>query len=91
MAIKLQWILMLLACVLLTAAPANISGKWEVSYDGPPRTGPKTIGSMLLDLHVDGKVVTGMVQIGIWPGEAPIADGRIDGDRITFTATGHLS
>jgi hypothetical protein len=26
-----------------------------------------------------------------WPGDAPIADGKVDGDRITFTATGRLT
>ena len=44
-----------------------------------------------VDLKVDGDVVTGTVHIGPWPGDAPIADGKVDGDRITFTATGSLS
>ena len=45
---------------------------------------------MILDLKVNGNVVTGTAIIGPWPGEAPISDGKIEGNHITFTATGHL-
>jgi hypothetical protein len=86
-----RWLLILLATASLTASPAVIAGKWKVTFAGPPRTGPKTVGSIVLDLKVDGDRVTGLVRIGVWPGEAPIADGKLDGDRIRFTATGHLS
>jgi hypothetical protein len=77
------------------ATLADATGWWKVAYAGPPKTGPKTVGSMLLDLKVEGNVVTGAVTIGSWPGEAPIDDGKLEhrpeGDQITFTATGHLS
>lgn len=85
-----KWTLILLAALTLNAAPTDLSGTWKVVYSGPPRTGPKTIGSIILDLKVDGKVVTGTAHIGPWPGVALIADGKIDGDRLTFTATGTL-
>lgn len=48
------------------------------------------MGEIILDLKVDGKVVSKLVTIGAWPGEAPIADGKLDGKHITFNATGHL-
>jgi hypothetical protein len=91
---KAPWLLIPLAAAILTAgspAATDLSGSWKVVYTGPPRTGPKTVGSMIFDFKIDGNVVTGTAHIGSWPGDAPIADGKIEGDRITFTATGHLS
>ncbi len=82
--------LLLFARAILGAVPADFTGTWKVKYAGPPNTGPKTIGSMIFDFKVDAGKVTGMARIGSWPGYAPIADGKIDGDRISFTATGHL-
>ena len=78
------------ASSLWAASPADATGTWKVVYQGDPRTGPKTVGSMILDLHIDGNKVTGMAKIGTWPGDAPIADGIVEGGRITFTATGHM-
>ena len=88
---KSKWILILLAGLILNATPAGLTGAWKVVFAGDPRTGPKTVGSIILDLKVDGNVVTGKVRIGSWPGEAPITDGRVEDGHITFTATGHLS
>jgi hypothetical protein len=48
------------------------------------------VGSILLDLTIEGSSVTGAVQIGSWPGAAPISDGKLEGDRLSFHATGHL-
>jgi hypothetical protein len=85
-----RWLLILLATASLTESPEDIAGKWKVSFAGPSGHAPKTVGAIVLDLKVDGDRVTGSVRIGVWPGEAPIADGKFDGDRIRFTATGHL-
>ncbi len=87
---KLVWLTAALAATAFATPVSDVSGRWKVLYAGPPGTAPKTIGSMILDLKVSGDEVTGMVRIGVWPGDAPIADGKIDGDRITFTATGRL-
>ena len=87
---KSNGILILLIGLTLNAAPAVLSGTWKVVYAGSRRTAPITVGSLLLDLKVDGNVVTGTAHIGPWPGLAPIADGKIEGNRLTFTATGTL-
>ena len=65
------------------------SGRWRVRFDGDPAYAPKTIGSMILDLKVEGDVVYGTVTIGVWPGPAPIADGKVENGHITFSATGN--
>jgi len=85
------WIATLLTATNLAAATADFAGTWKVKYTGLPMTGPKTIGSMILALTVDGDRVTGMAHIGSWPGVAPISNGKIDADRILFTARGYLS
>jgi len=85
------WVATLLTAATLAAAPADFAGNWKVKYAGPPMTGPKTIGSMILALNVDDDRVTGMVQLGAWPGVAPVTDGKIDGDKISFTARGYLT
>jgi hypothetical protein len=78
------------AAIPLAAPAADFAGTWKVTYAGSPRTGPKTIGSMIFDFKSDGDKVTGLAHIGTWPGFAPIADGKMDGDHISFTATGYL-
>lgn len=85
------WVATLLTATSLAVAPADFAGTWKVKYGGPPMTGPKTIGSMILAFTVDGDRVTGMAHIGSWPGVAPIANGKVAGDQISFTARGYLS
>ena len=85
---KMLWLPILLTAAAWAASSADISGTWELLYAGPPGTGMKTLGSIILDLKVDGAGVTGMAHLGNWPGDAPIADGKVEGDRIVFTATG---
>jgi len=88
---KSIWVAALLTASSLGAAPADFAGTWKVEYTGSPGTGPKTVGSMILALTVDGEHVSGVAHIGSWPGIAPIANGTIQGDRISFTARGYLS
>jgi hypothetical protein len=70
---------------------ADLSGKWKVSYAGPEGMAPKTVGAMILDLQFHDERVAGTIEVGGWPGEAPLADGKIYGNRIIFTATGSRS
>ena len=49
-----------------------------------------TIAQALFDFHVvDGNRLTGSAQIGdSYPGKAPITEGTIDGDHVSFTVIG---
>ena len=88
---RLSWVVILLVTAAMTAATADrIDGTWKVRFAGPPEHAPKTVGLIVLDLKVDLDAVTGLARIGVWPGDAPIADGKINGDHISFNATGHL-
>ncbi len=46
------------------------------------------VSEMTFDLTIDGNKVTGMVHMSYWPGDASIMDGKVEGDRITFTLVG---
>ena len=88
---KLTWVAVLLAATAFAASAADNAGTWKLQSTWPEGPGLKTVGSINLDLKVDGDTVTGIAHIGSWPGDAPIAEGKVDGDRITFEATGHLN
>jgi len=73
------------------AAQSTLTGVWRtVVTPGQPRDRmPLTFGEVLLDLRADGTKLTGTATMGDnWPGSAPIVDGRIDGNRFSFTWTG---
>jgi hypothetical protein len=84
--VKFIWLFVLLAAAAPAAPPFDVSGTWKLVYTG--RSVAPREKSITLDFKVNGNQVTGMAHIGSWPGDAPIADGKIDGDRITFTAEG---
>lgn len=87
----MKWIF---AAVFVSAIPAaasaaDFAGTWKVTFAGPKGSAPKTIGSMIFDFKINGDQVVGLAHIGVWPGLAPIAEGKVAGDHISFTATGY--
>src|ERR1044072_390545 len=89
--------LMRIAAVLLSVLAVGVTaqstptGKWRtVIVPGQPRDRmPKMVGEVLLDLKAEGRKLTGTARLGDgWPGSAPIQDGKIEGNRFSFTWTG---
>jgi hypothetical protein len=80
----------LLATLAICASAGDVAGKWKAAFLGPKEKCPKTFCEVVLNFKVDGDKVTGVAQMGNWPGDAPISDGKIDGDRISFTTIGKL-
>jgi hypothetical protein len=72
------------------ATAKNLQGRWETRWTGKIGERPKMIGDMLIDFKVDGNGLTGVVHTGVWPGDCPITDVKIDLGRISFTATGRI-
>jgi hypothetical protein len=71
--------LALLSCLLaVTALAADVSGKWTAEMQG--REG-QTV-TTTFDLKGDGGILTGTVSGRM--GDAPIANGKIAGDTISF-------
>jgi len=71
----------LLGLLTLTALAADVSGKWTAQV---PRPGGQT-REATFNFKADGNTLTGTVSGRM--GDMPIADGKIDGDAISFTQT----
>jgi len=78
---KLMTTGLLLGLLALTALAADISGKWTAQVPG--RNGQTR--EQTFNFKVDGNTLTGTVSGRM--GDMPIAEGKIDGDAISFTQT----
>jgi hypothetical protein len=75
----------------VTLATANeIQGTWATRRTGAIGERPKMIGDVLIDFKADGNQLAGVVHTGVWPGDCPITDVKLDHGRISFTATGRI-
>jgi hypothetical protein len=72
---------LLLGLLSIAAMAADISGKWTAQVPG---RGGQT-REQTFNFKVDGNTLTGTVSGRM--GDAPIADGKIDGDTVSFTQT----
>jgi hypothetical protein len=85
-ALRVSFLLVMLALVSV-ADPPNIDGHWTVRYVGGVAW--KTIADAEFEFKADGDSLTGMAIVGQgYPGEAPISNGRIEGDHISFRVYG---
>ena len=75
---KSLWILALMAICSLVALAADASGTWKGSVETPNGTMENTF-----TFKVDGDKLTGTITMGPM-GEAPISEGKVDGDNISF-------
>ena len=69
-------------CFTFVLAAANVSGKWTAEVPG---RGGNT-QSTTFNFTVSGDVLTGTVSGGRG-GDAPISDGKVSGDTVSFTQT----
>ncbi|HWB85392.1 MAG TPA: hypothetical protein VG675_14715 [Bryobacteraceae bacterium] len=76
----MRWLLVLMALLALTASAADIAGTWKASIETPNGNFENTFV-----FKVDGSTFTGTVESRM--GQAPITDGKIDGDNISFTVS----
>lgn len=72
-----KWLLVLIAACALTASAADVAGTWKASFETPNGTSESTF-----TFKVDGDKLTGNVSSQM--GEAPISEGKVDGDNISF-------
>jgi hypothetical protein len=77
-------LLFLFAAIAFGASAADITGTWKavfVNGDGPP----KTVSEVILHLAADGeRLRVTPIFVGCL-GEAPVVEGKVAGDRISFT------
>jgi hypothetical protein len=72
-----KWLCALIAVFALTAWAADIAGTWKASVETPNGNFESTF-----TFKVEGGKLTGTVKSQM--GEAPISEGKIDGDKISF-------
>jgi hypothetical protein len=73
-----------------TGSGNDVEGVWKAVFTGDLGQQPKMVSEIEFALDASGSALTGTVHASNWPGDAPVSDGKIDGDRISFTMTGHL-
>jgi hypothetical protein len=81
---KLLFVTTLLLVVALAAMAADVTGKWTYEQTGRPGGNPTTV---TLTLKADGAKLSGNIARPGRDGnvmETPIAEGKVDGDNITF-------
>ena len=85
---KTLCIALLYAAGMASSLAAEVTGTWRAVFTSPVSELPLGVGEMIFDLNaVEGKL-TGMAHMGSWPGDAPLRDGKIEGDHISFTVIG---
>ena len=67
-----------------------VDGVWNAVFTGPMGERPKMVSEIDFALDSNGGALTGTVHAAYWPGDGDVSDGKVDGDRISFTMTGHL-
>ena len=70
-------------CSIAAIALADANGMWKASFETQVGTQEYTF-----EFKVDGDKLTGMTKSNLL-GENEIADGKVDGNTITFTETGN--
>src|SRR5262249_34577424 len=66
----------------------GFNGVWNARFTGADWEIPKPGTDYAFELNSDGHRVTGTVHASAWPGDAPVEDGKVEGDRVSFSMTG---
>jgi hypothetical protein len=83
----MPWVLVLVSGLAANAYADDISGSWKVIF--VRGVAWQTIGEADFDFKVEGNELSGAAHIGVgWPGTAPISEGTIARDRISFLVLG---
>jgi hypothetical protein len=69
-----------LFCLTFLAAAADVNGKWTAEVPGRNGTQTNTFTFKASGATVEGSLTTQR-------GDSPIAEGKLDGDTLTFTVT----
>ena len=92
--LRIAVVLLAVVAANVVVAQSTITGVWRtVVTPGQPRDRmPTMFGEVLLDIQAEGTTLTGTAKMGDdWPGIAPIQDGKIEGNRFSFTWTGPVA
>jgi hypothetical protein len=71
---------------LVIGASGDISGTWNTASK-PRSTRLVMVYEPTFEFKVNGDKLSGVAHVAGWPGDGTISDGKVVGDRITFTVT----
>jgi len=77
----MKWLLLMAAVFAFSASAADVSGTWKGTADTPNGKSERTFV-----FNVDGNKVTGETTSQMM-GKSTIMDGKLDGDKLTFSIT----
>jgi hypothetical protein len=78
---RMKWLLILLLVFAVAASAADVTGNWKATAEGP--NGPM---ERTFTFKVDGTRLTGETTSSMF-GKSIIADGKVEGDNLSFTIT----
>jgi hypothetical protein len=81
-------VLVFVALPVALSAQADAVGDWEAVFVGPVGPRPKMFDRVTFSIQATSSGLTGMARAGHWPGDLTLSDVKLEGDRLTFTATG---
>ena|SRR5579862_3902835 len=82
----LSFTLVMLMVTAVSAATDEVAGTWKTTMVIPESTHiPLVRYEPVLQFRVNGNTLKGMAVMDDWPGDAPISEGKVDGNRVTFT------
>ncbi len=77
-------LLVLLVLFAAVAVAADITGHWKATAEGPNGGMERTFVFKQEGTKLTGETVSSMM------GKSEITDGKVEGDTVTFTITGHF-
>jgi hypothetical protein len=88
--VKLIFSMFFFCATAFSASGADVAGTWKAMFTSPPEQQPANLSEVVLHLKTADGRLAGMAQMGEWPGDAPLIDGKVHGDRISFTVYGNM-
>jgi hypothetical protein len=70
------------------AAQSTPVGDWKAVFVGPVDDRPKMVDAVTFSILMTPRGLIGTARASAWPGDLDVSDVELDGDRLTFTATG---
>ena len=80
-------VLILLATLLPAASASELTGTWSTWFTADPPVSV-TVKEVVFELIANGESLKGKAYTGSWLGIADVLEGKIDGDRFSFTLNG---
>jgi hypothetical protein len=71
-----------------TASADTVAGVWKAVFTGDLGERPKMVSEIVFALDSTDDALTGTVHAAYWPGDGAVANGKVEGDRVSFTMTG---